>query len=209
MQLFSRTVTMAGPPADILDYATEIRGFLSDKLDTDVGLWGIMFGAPAGTMIFTTRVDGLAGVAAITGQLMADDEYHQILAKGREYVVGPPQDQLLQPLHGDFDGTVPPVGAVAAVTSAIAKASIVEAVRLGVELAELVESITGVPVVFGASQAGTVGEFAWLGVNADAAAADAAIEAVNSNADYIEKTSGARDLFVAGGSNRVISTRLA
>ena len=57
--------------------------------------------------------------------------------------------------------------------------------------------------------ASPLGAFAQSKGDADAAAADAANDTLNANADYIAKISGASDLFVAGGSNRVISTRLA
>ncbi len=140
---------------------------------------------------------------------MGDDEYHAKLARGSDYSAGPPQDQLLQPLHGEVGTQAPPAGSVASITTAVAASSYADVVGWGVELAQLVESITGNPVIFGAGQAGTVGEFAWLGVSADAAAADAANEALLSDGDYVAKLNDAGAMFVPGAANRVISTRVA
>jgi len=209
MQLFTRTVTLNGAPADIGAYATDMRSYVSGVLGTEIGLWGVQFGAPAGTMVFSTRVDGLAGAAAMTATLMADEGYHAKIANGQQYVGGPAQDQILNPLHGEIGEGPPPVGAIATVTTAVASAGFDQAVGWGIELAQLAESVMGLPVIFGAGIAGTFGEFAWLSIAPDAAAADAANEAVLGSADYITKISGATDLFVPGGAQRAISTRVA
>ena len=65
------------------------------------------------------------------------------------------------------------------------------------------------PVIFGSGVAGTFGEFAWLTVAPDAAAADAANDKLTADADYVAKISGATDLFVSGGAHRIVSTRVA
>lgn len=209
MQLFARNVLLSGPLPEVMSYATDARSYVSDKLDTEVALWSAMFGAPAGSMTFAARVDGLAGAAANTATLMADDEYHSLVARGREYLVGAPEDSLSQPLHGELGESPPPVGSVATITTAVAATSFSNAVGWGVEMAQLVESITGMPVLFMANQAGRLGEFGWIGIAADVAAADAAGEKLTGNADYINKVDGAVDLFVSGASTRVIATRVA
>ena len=62
--------------------------------------------------------------------------------------------------------------------------------------------------MFGNTLAGTFGEFTWISVAADAAAADAANDKLMSSAEYLGKINDATDLFVPGGANRVIATRV-
>ena len=209
MNLFSRTVVLQGSIADTTAAAADLRAYVSDKLGNEVGLWGAMLGAPLGSMSFTATVDGLAGAAAMNEILMADEGYHAKADTMRQYMVAPAETVMMSLIHGELGEGRPPVGAVATVTTAVAAGAFDQAAGWGVELAQLAESVTGMPVMFGNGLAGTFGEFAWIGITADAAAADAANEALLGNADYIAKISGATELFVPGAAHRIITTRVA
>ncbi len=209
MDLFSRTVTLAGPVPEVMAYATGMRQLVSDKTGADIALWSALFGAPTGTMTYAVRVEGLSGLAAMTSSFVDDAEYHAKAAQGRDFLVAPAEDQLLQLIHGELGEATPPVGAVATVTVATAAGGFGAAAAWGVEVAQIVESVTGSPVLFGSGIGGTVGQFAWVGVNADFAAADEAGAALAQSADYMAKLEEANGLFVPGGSNRTMSVRAA
>lgn len=209
MDLFSRQVMLVGAPTAYMAYATEMREYVSDKLGQDVGLWAAVFGAPRGAMSYTARVEGIAGVQAMNAKLVGDADYMSKLAAGVAHGGGPAQDNLLQPLHGEV-GEAAPVGSVATVTTAVvANGAYAEAVGWGIEMAQLVESLAGTPMIFGMSAFGTFGQVTWISVAADAAAADAAGEAVNSNADYMARLSAIGDLFVPGSGHRSLAIRVA
>ena len=144
MQLFTRQLMTVGPNA--LGWATEIRGAASDAMGTEVGLWVAGFGAPVGAVAFTARVDGVADLAAKAGPLAEHATYQDLLAKGAEFVAGPPSDSLATPLHGEL-GDPPPVGSYAVVTNAaIANGRYAEAVGWAIDIADYVTSLTGLSV---------------------------------------------------------------
>lgn len=209
MQLFSRRVLLAGPPAEIAAYAAGMRALVSEKTGREIALWSAGFGAPLGTMLYTARVEGLADLAEITGGLMADPEYHARLEEGRGFTAAPAEDSLAQPIHGEL-GDPPPVGAVATVTSAVVKGgAFQDAIAWGVDMAQYGESVTGVPTLFTMNSYGPFGTLNWVGVSADAAAADAAGAALNGDAGYIGKLGAVGDLFVDGSGHQVQATRVA
>ena len=208
MFLFSRQAVLSGPPGETMAWASEIRAYASDKIDNEIALWSAGFGAPVGSVGWAMRVGGLADVAANGQKLLSDDGYHKLLAKGADYMVAPPEDTLMSPVHGEFGEASPPVGSVASITSASISGKISEAIGWGVEVAQLVESITGNPVMVGTSGYGNFMQVVWIGVAADAAAADAQNEKVTSSAEYMTKVDGAHGLFLPGSANRTLLTRV-
>jgi len=207
MQLFTRQVMTAGPDAGA--WATDTAAAATAKMGTEVALWAAGFGAPLGAMAFTTRVEGLADLTAKAAPLADDAEYQAQVAKGADIVVGPPQDSLATPLHGDL-GDPPPVGSMAVVTNVvIANGQYAEAVGWGIEVAEHVTSLTGMPIGLMMQEYGTFGQLTWIGVGADAAAVDASAAATNGDAEYIKMLSAAGNLFVPGSGHRSLVTRVA
>lgn len=207
MKLFTRQVMTAGPEAEA--WATDIAAAAAAKMGTPVSVWAAGFGAPIGAMAFTARVDGIADLMAKAAPLADDADYQAKLAKGAEIMVGPPQDSLATPLHGDL-GEPPPVGAMAVVTNAVvANGQYAEAIGWGIDMAEYVTSLTGMPVGLMLQEYGAFGQLTWIGIGADAAAVDASAAATNGDAEYIKKLSAAGSLFVPGSGQRSLVTRVA
>jgi hypothetical protein len=209
MHLFTRTVTTTGAPAETMAYASDMRSYVSEKTGREVALWSGDFGGPLGTMIYAVRVDGLADLHAMRATLMADSGYHAKLAAGAQFSAGPAMDNMARPIHGEL-GDPPPVGSIATVTSAvIGNGRYMEAVAWGVDMAQLVEKISGVPTMFLMNAYGTFGSVTWISVVPDAAAADAAGEAVENDQDYLGRLGAIGDLFVPGSGHRAQATRVA
>jgi hypothetical protein len=207
MQLFTRQLMTVGPAA--VDWATEIRAAASDVMGTEIGLWAAGFGAPVGALAFTARVEGVADLAAKAAPLADDSTYQHLLTKGAELVTGPASDSLATPLHGDL-GDPPPVGSYAVVTNAtIANGKYAEAVGWGIDVAQHVTSLTGLPVAMLMQEYGQFGVLTWIGISADAEGVDKSAQAMNGDADYISKLSAAGDLFVPGSGNRSLAIRIA
>jgi len=207
MQLFTRNVLTVGAPADVMAYATDIRAYAEEKTGREIGLWSNLFGAPNGTMSYTMAVEGLADLQSATSSLLEDPGYHAKLAAGREFVAGPAMDTLGQPVHGEM-GDTPPVGSYAMVTRAtMAGGKYMDAIAWGVEIAQLVEQLPGLPTMFLSSAFGGFGDVARIMVAADAAAADAAGEAINGNAEYLTSVNGAGDLFIPGSGHQSLTAR--
>lgn len=208
MFLFSRQAVLSGPPAETMAWASEIRAYASDKLGTEIALWSAGFGAPVGSVGWAMRVAGLAEVAANGQTLLSDGGYLELIAKGADYFEAPAEDSLMQPVHGELGEASPPVGSVAAITTASMSGKITEAIGWSVEVAQMVEGITGAPVMVGTNSYGNFMQVVWIGVQRDAAAADAANEKVTSSAEYMSKVDEAHGLFLPGSANRTLLTRV-
>jgi hypothetical protein len=209
MQLFTRQLMTAGPEDEAGAWATDIAAAASATMGTEVALWAAAFGSPIGAIAFTMRVDGIADLLAKAAPLAGDADYQAKLAAGASIVVGPPQDSLATPLHGDL-GDAPPIGSMAVVTNAvIANGQYAEAVGWGIDVAQQVTSLTGMPVGLMMQEYGPFGQLTWIGIGADAAAIDASAAAMNGDADYIKSLSAAGNLFVPGSGHRSLVTRMA
>ncbi len=211
MHLFTRTVTMTGSLPKAMAYCADIRGYVSEKLGQDIGLWSANFGAPHGTMVFSARVEGLAHLAEMNTTLMSDETYLDKLEAGAEFRGIPGTDALARPLNADLAaGTTPPVGAVAIVTTATAaNGHMTDAVEWGLEIAAHAGNVGGVPIMVLASAFGEFGQLGWLSVTPDAATAQAATDAVNADEGYLKMINDAGDLFVPGTAHRRMTTRIA
>jgi hypothetical protein len=209
MQLFSRTVMMTGPFAEVNAWTSDIRQYVSEKSSREVALWSVMFGAPLGTMVYSARVDGVADLHAIEATLLSDPDYHAKLETGRVFSGGPPVDQISTPIYGEL-GDPPPVGSMAVVTTAtIANGAYGEAIAWGVEMAQYVEGVTGLRSTFLVDDYGPFGQVRWIGVAPDAASADAAGQKLNADPGYLDKLVPAGKLFVQGSGHRGLATRVA
>jgi hypothetical protein len=210
MHLFTRQVQYVGAPAEVRAHATDMRSFVSEKVGRDIGLWSIVFGQPAGTMGFSTVFDGVADYLAMSATLVADDEYNAKLDAGRHLFGGAPIDSLAEPLHGELSGERPPAGACVVVNTATVLVGLYEpAFAWAVDAAQHAESLSGTPVMFLVGSYGTFGAVTWLSVHADAAAADAAQQAIYGDADFMKKLGDAKGLFVEGSGNQMIGVRIA
>jgi hypothetical protein len=209
MQLFTRQMMTAGPEIEAGVWAAEMAAMVSAKMETEVALWAAGFGEPIGAIAYTMPVDGIADLMAKTAPLQDDADYHAKIAAGADFVVGPPQDSLATPLHGDL-GESPPVGSMAVVTNAvIANGQYAEAVGWGIDVAQHITSLTGMPVGLMMQEYGNFGQLTWIGIGADAAAVDASAAATNGDAEYIKKLSAAGNLFVPGTAHRSLVIRVA
>ena len=209
MRLFTRTVQLSGPPAEVLAFSSDMRAFVSDKLGMDIGLWNVSFGAPLGTWVYSARVEGLAHLATINETLLSDPKYHEMLAGGAAFTAGGAEDALMTPLHGGV-GDPPPVGTVVVATRAVvAGGKYAEAVAWGIDIAVHGEQVTGIPVGFYMSDFGVFGSVGWISGAPDAATTEAAGDKLNADPGYIEKLGSVGDLFVPASGVRTMATRVA
>lgn len=210
MDLFSRRVLMTGSPAEYTSWAIDMCEYVNGKIENPVSLWAAGFGAPVGTMVYSTWVDGLAGVQANFAALAEDAEYMQKVSAAQSMVGAPSEDSLGQVIHGEPAGDRAGVGSAAVITSAvIANGAYAAAIGWGVEMAQLGEKITGLPSLFMMNRYGTFGEVLWVFVAPDAASLQSSGDAVNADADYMAKLEDVGNLFVPGSGHRTMASRIA
>ncbi|MFM2077817.1 MAG: hypothetical protein RJA49_1707 [Actinomycetota bacterium] len=210
MHLFSRTIHMSGPYPDIVAQNIAMCAYVNSKAPAPVTLWDVGFGAPLGTFVFSTRAEGLSGVMALGALFDGDAEYLALEAKGAAWIDGPVVDQLREAISEPAAGELPGPGAVVTVTTAtIANGRYADAIGWGLQVAEHVTNVSGLPVTLWNTMTGTFGELAWIGVAPDGAAFDDSNAKLNVDPGYMEMLGAAGELFVPGSAHRQVGFRLA
>jgi len=210
MYLFTRTAQLAGPLREVMGWAAEITSNVNSHGGSHVSLWGSAYGQPVGRVVWSMWVESMADVSSLFVTLNADEEYHAVLAKGRDYLAAPAEDELRQLVHGTPPDATPPVGAVTVRTTAtVANGKYVEAMAWGADMSAHVESVTGQRSYFFLDSFGAFGQVTWFTLSADVAAAEAASNAINADADYLGRLADVATLFLPGSGHRAMATKIA
>jgi len=210
MHLFSRRVSLTGPPGETMTFARDLAAAASKATGREIALWGAMFGAARGTYTFSARVQGVADCVDLGAKSMADDNLQQRITKGQHYYAGPVEDRLLQPIVSDFGAQAPPVGSFVSITNAvIANGAYEDAIAWGVEVAQHAAHVTGRQVIFARDVYGKFGAVTWVGIGPDAAAVDASLATLDADVDYLKMLSRAASLFIEGSGHQLLLARLA
>lgn len=211
MHLFSRAVTMRGNPRDTVPYAKEICALVNERSPFDVSLWQGLFGVPVGTVVYSAIIESRATFLAGQAQLLGDDDYLDLIDRGTEYLVTPPEDRLVSIVHSS-GGELQRAGVGAAATVTAAQIEVdrsTEAIGWSVGMADLVAHTTGVPVHLGAVQHGPFGELQWTSTVSDIAEVDRTVELLNKDEDYLARLDSATGLFVPGSGRQLLLLRIA
>jgi len=211
MYLFQRMATLRGGIQKPVGWAIEINQLVNEVGGVEVSLWSSLFGFPLGTVVWSARVESRAVLAEVTGKLMASDAYHSMVEKGQEFITTPGEDTLRQLIHAEsMSPTVPPVGSVATVITATPNpGQITKALGWGVEITTLFARITGSSALFFADAYGQFGQLTWIASHTDAAAADAANDALQAAPEYLASIDQAGPLFVPGSGRQGLAMRIA
>jgi hypothetical protein len=209
MLLFSRLVTTTGSPRRAVPWALGVTEYVNAHSDLDVSLWSGTFGYPVGTLAWSTTVESQVALAESTSSLLADDGYFDLIEQAQDMIPTPPQDILRELVFGE-PSDPPPIGAVATITTATALVDrMADAVGWGVGIAQYVTEATEAPVAVLTNVFGQMGELAWIGVQPDLAAAEAARVKLAADADYLARLAPTKDLFVPASGHTSQVTRLA
>jgi hypothetical protein len=209
MLLFSRLLTLTGSPRKSIPWATGITEYVASHSPLPVTCWSGTFGYPVGTVAFSAMVESQAALAAGTAGLIADPGYLDLIESAADLISSPAQDSLREVVYG-APGDPPAVGSVVTVTTATAIVDrLADAVGWAVEIAQHVENVIGSPVAVLTDVFGTMGGIAWIGIQPDFNASDAARGKLNADGDYVTKIAGSKDLFIDGSAHISQATRIA
>lgn len=211
MHLFSRTITLRGNPRDTTAWAKDMCALVNERSPFDVSLWQALLGAPVGSFGFSMLVESRAALVAGQAQLLADDEYLDLIDKAIDWVTTPAEDRLVGMLHhagGELRRA--DVGSAATVVAAQVEVDRTpEAITWSVGMADLVAEITGYPVHLGTVEHGPFGELQWTSTGPDIAEVDRVSELLAKDEDYIGRLSHATGLFVPGSGRQLLAIRIA
>ena len=208
MKMFTRDLVLMGPPVAVRDWATSVAESFEATTGHAVAVWTSIAGGTNGHHTWSMPVEGSAQLVEATMTAFADEGYLAKVEEGRSHFAGPPQDTLYRAYTPVPDGEGGP-GNVAMVTTAVAGAgSLGEAVGWGVEAAGHVSKLTGIPTVLMGSSAGGFSRLTWIGVAEDAAAADAADDAIQADDEYRKLIARGGQHFVDGSARSQVFLRI-
>ena len=211
MYLFTRDVLLSGDVRKVMPMAVSMGQLVTKKTEVPVSVWVSVLGAPVGTVSYSAFFQSMAELDAVNTTLLADEEYLERLNDAMQYVVGAPEDRLLEILHnagGEYRRAE--VGAAVQVTTAqVSNARFGAALAWSMEAADLVAEITGMPAIFGRGVADQFGTVAWLGAAPNMAGIDTANEALAKDARYLAKLDSMGDVFLPGSGRVRFARRIA
>jgi hypothetical protein len=186
---------------------SDLAAYVNEHTSLDFAVRTVLFGAPLGTMAFTTRVESHAELFEATAGLNTDNAFQDLVERVSPFLAGPPQDQLREVIHGaPAQSSVGQVSQV--VTATVAAGKIAAAMAYGVGITDHVTSTTKASIAFCRNLYGPFGGVSWISAVADMAAADAAAASLAADASYVEALDKAGDLFEPGSATVALSQRI-
>lgn len=190
MYLFSRRARLNSAAG--AEWAINILGRVKEVTGNEVQLWANAFSPGFGTVSWTTWWADLASLETAMTALQGDVKYNALGAEGPSFIEGAVDDALIQTVYGEPAG-----GAsnqyVAGVQAVCAGGNLARGMATGVEIAQKVEAIAGVPMLFARSLTGPYGAVGWLSGYENLAAFETAQEKLAVDPgwlDYLDSTNG-------------------
>lgn len=184
MYIFSRRVQMSGAHArKSTKWAVEQTARVNSISGLEFTLWADTYGPRVGSLLFSTMVPDLATMLAATNTLMGNDDYLKSIEQGSEYMVGHPEDTLIQ-IVNEMADPGKEVNFVAVVSAVIAEGSFGRAPGICLEIADRASKITGLPTLFGVDTTGCYGGVRWITGASDIAEVEHASSALATDASF-------------------------
>jgi hypothetical protein len=184
MYLFSRTVRLApGNTKAAMTWATSITEKVNQISDLPVALYLQTFSPEVGRMAWSTFAPDLAALEAVNDKLVADDSYLALVDSGAKFALGGADDLLSQVVYGAPD-PARQVEYVSTVTTTCANGAVMRGIELGVEIAQRVEKVIGLPGLFGTAVTGNYGSVGWITGYTDVAEMERAQAALAASTDF-------------------------
>jgi hypothetical protein len=202
MYLFARRRRIEpGKGPEAMAWAIETADKVSQIGGIAVTAWSSMWGADAGTVVWSAFVQDLAELEQAGDKLAIDDGFNRRIADAEALFNGAVADSLSQVIHG-ARGTEPP-GYVTVVTAQLANGRFTEGLAAVVEIAENVERITNTPTSVSLSVTGAYGGIAWLTGLRDIQALQATEAAINADTNFVALVDRVGSCFEPGAQQAI------
>ena len=207
MYLFSRVRRINPAHARAaLAVATEAATRASDIMGMPVGLWTPVFSSEINMVIWTATAEHISAFETGGDALAGSAEFMDWIEENDSMFQGSVDDSVLQIVSGSVTSDNQP--AYATVTQAVAaNGSVGDAMTIGVELAEVVERVTGLPMIFGSYLTGAYASVAWAAALSDLDTAEAANAAMAAS-DELRKLIDSAGHVYQPGVTQVMLRRL-
>ena len=161
MYLFARRATMN--PATLrrsMAMAVQASTMVTELTDHEVHAWSAQFSAQVGEIAWSAWFEHLGELAELDDVLAGSEAYLDLIESSADLWVGTASDTVSQIIHASPRGDATPLY-VSVVRADITNGSMDEAMTLGVELAEAIQRVTGLPATFAMAVTGSYTGVAW------------------------------------------------
>jgi len=209
MQLFTRQATLARDQIqDGMAYAVEIAQYVSTRTGLEVNAWTTVYGAPLGSVSWSTRVASQAAMGAAQETLAADPGFLERMSANGHRFDGSSEDAIGEFVAFSGDGGT--VRQYASITTAqCAGGKIADAMAWGVDVMQHVAKVTGSDGSLVRAIYGPFATLVWISLYDTLDEVDAADRATSSDPSYLERLDQGGDLFLPGSASQRLIRRLA
>jgi hypothetical protein len=211
MYVFSRSGRLSGTSQrQAMAWAVGIAEKVTQITGHPVSLHSRIFSSEVGTLTWATTAPDLATLEAAVDKLMADDGYHEMAETGLKYMASTTlDDRLSQIIHPAEMDPTRSHEYVSVVRTTIRQGQMARGGAAGVEIAQRVEQITGVPVIFMSETTGNYGEVSWVVRYADVAEMERFDHTLYGDPTFIGLVDSLDGVFAEGdGSTQAIYRRV-
>jgi len=208
MYIFSRsTIAALGRQFDAIPAAVGVAEMVTKLTGTDVNVFVGRFGAPQGSVMWSTRTESMVELQQVTDKLMADPGYLEMLESMNGLFMAPAEDRLGRIITGPMDA---PTSKFYGVTrAAMRNGKQADAVAFGVKTAEYIGKSLGTQSAFTKSGYGGFNDVTWLVGFDSEADVDAFDDWQMSDSGYHDILAEAGDLFVENSGHTSLIEKIA
>jgi hypothetical protein len=204
MYLLSRSAQLTG--AKGMDWARSMRDTVAGSLG-QCQLYTRALSPAFGTVAWTTWWEDLGSMEAAFAQLAGDAKYASGASEGAAHIVGTVDDALIQAIT-EVPRDAEPSRYVGAIHASLAQGNYVRGFGAGVEIAQRVGAVTGVPTLFGRALTGPYGGVAWFSAFESLAHFESAEDALAADGGFAEYLDSTQGCFVEGSGQSVLWMRV-
>jgi hypothetical protein len=161
MYIFSRsTIAALGRQFDAIPAAIGIAEIVTKVTGQELNVFAGRFGAPQGSVMWSTRVDSMADLQGLTDKLMVDTGYLEMVESMNGLFMAPAEDRLGRVLTAPIEGAVSKYYGVT--SAAMTNGKQAEALAFGVKTAEYIGKAVGTQTAFTKSSYGGFNDVTWI-----------------------------------------------
>lgn len=207
MYLFSRsTIAALGREFDAIPAAVSVAELVTKVTGRDVNVFTAHFGAPRGSVMWSTRVDSFTDLATVTEKLMADAAYLEMLESMNGLFMAPAEDRLSRFVTAPLEAATQRYYGVT--RAAMTNGKQAEAIAFGAKTADYIGSSLGIPSAFVKSGYGGFNDVSWIVGFESATDVDGFDEWQMSDSGYHKILEEAGGLFVENSGHTSLIEKL-
>jgi hypothetical protein len=187
---------------------TEIRDVMTAEVGQQFWSWGVVAGAPLGSFVMSTRVEGTAALREMQMKLAASETYQNLAAGVSDLWAAPPETNFNQVVAVAGAVGESPAPVISITQATIAGGNMSEAMAWSGKLLEHASNVTGAGAMLTVSAVGNPFDVGWMLGFESGEASDAASQAIQADADYTALLDEGTGLFIDGSAQRVTMMQL-